>query len=51
MRGVIASVAFDGKVTVGEGELLRIVADALGLPRPPFLPGQELDAANPAKAS
>ena len=51
MQGVIASVAFDGKVTVGEGELLRIVADALGLPMPPFLPGQELGAANPAKAS
>lgn len=44
MRAFIASVAFDGKVTVGEGELLRTVADALSLPMPPFLPGQELDA-------
>ena len=44
MRAFIASVAFDGKVTVGEGELLRAVADALSLPMPPFLPGQELDA-------
>jgi hypothetical protein len=33
-------VAYDGRVTVGEGELLRAVADALGVPVPPFLPGQ-----------
>ena len=44
MRAFIASVAHDGKVTVGEGELLRSVADALSLPMPPFLPGQEIDA-------
>jgi hypothetical protein len=44
MRAFIASVAFDGKVTVSEGELLRTIADALSLPMPPFLPGQEIDA-------
>jgi hypothetical protein len=44
MRAFIASVAHDGKVTVGEGELLRAIADALSLPMPPFLPGQDLDA-------
>ena len=49
MRAVIASVAHDGNVTVGEGELLRTVEDALGLPMPPFLPGQELEPS--AKAS
>ena len=42
MRAFIASVATDGKVTAGEGEVLRAIADALGLPMPPFLPGQEL---------
>ena len=45
MRAFIASVAHDGKVTVSEGELLRTIADALSLPMPPFLPGQEIDAA------
>lgn len=44
MRAFIASVAHDGKVTAAEGELLRAVADALSLPMPPFLPGQEIDA-------
>ena len=44
MRAFIASVAHDGKVTVGEGELLRTIADALSLPMPPFLPGQEIDS-------
>jgi hypothetical protein len=50
MRAFIASVAHDGKVTIGEGELLRTVADSLGLPMPPLLPGQEL-APSSAKAS
>ncbi len=44
MRAFIASVVHDGKVTVGEGELLRTIADALSLPMPPFLPGQEIDS-------
>jgi hypothetical protein len=42
MRAFIATAAYDGKVTVGEGEILRAIADALGLPVPPFLPGQQL---------
>ena len=45
MRSFLASVAHDGQVTVAEGELLRAAADALGLPMPPFLPGQSLEAA------
>ncbi len=49
MRAFIATVAYDGKVTVGEGEVLRAIADALGLPMPPFLPGQDL--ASSGKAS
>ncbi len=35
----VACVAADGRVTVDEAELLRIVADALGCPMPPLLPG------------
>jgi Zn-dependent protease with chaperone function len=42
MRAFIAAVASDGKITAGEGEVLRAIADALGLPMPPFLPGQDL---------
>ncbi len=42
MRAFIAASAFDSKITVGEGEVLRVIADSLGLPMPPFLPGQEL---------
>ena len=49
MRAVIAGVVHDDKVTVGEGELLRTVADALGLPMPPFLPEQAVEPS--AKAS
>jgi Zn-dependent protease with chaperone function len=45
MRALIAASAFDGEVTVGEGEVLRAIADSLGLPMPPFLPGQRIDAA------
>lgn len=52
MRAFIASVAYDGKVTVNEGELLRAIADAMGLPMPPFLPGQEVQSsAKDARAS
>jgi len=32
----------DEQITVTEGELLRAVADALGCPMPPLLPGQAL---------
>jgi len=42
MSAFLACVAHDGQITLAEGELLRTVADALGLPLPPFLPGQQL---------
>ena len=35
-------IAEDGNVTRGEGELMRAVADSLGVPMPPLLPGQKL---------
>jgi hypothetical protein len=37
-----ACIAADRKVTPAEGELLRAIADALGCPMPPLLPGQPL---------
>ncbi len=40
----IICIAMDGKITVDEAELLRSVADALGCPMPPVLPGQQLEA-------
>ena len=46
MRAFIAASAFDATITVGEGEVLRVIADCLGLPMPPFLPGQKI--ASPA---
>lgn len=46
MRAFIAASAFDSTITVGEGEVLRAIADSLGLPMPPFLPGQQI--ASPA---
>ena len=36
------AIAADGEVTRGEGELMRAVADSLGVPMPPMLPGQKL---------
>jgi Zn-dependent protease with chaperone function len=42
MRAFIAASAFDATITVGEGEVLRAIADSLGLPMPPFLPGQRI---------
>ncbi len=39
-----ATVSSDGVVTVAEGELLRAIADALGCPMPPLLPGQHIGA-------
>jgi hypothetical protein len=42
MRAFIAASAFDSTITVGEGEVLRVIADSLGLPMPPFLPGQKI---------
>ncbi len=35
-------IAADRKITVDEAELLRVVADSLGCPIPPLLPGQTL---------
>jgi len=35
-------VAADHAVTAAEGELIRAIADILGIPTPPLLPGQQL---------
>lgn len=44
LLGACANViTHDKQVTVTEGELLRVVADALGVPMPPILPGQRLN--------
>jgi Zn-dependent protease with chaperone function len=40
----VAAVATDGMVTIPEGELLRAIADSLGCPMPPLLPGQHTSA-------
>jgi hypothetical protein len=37
-----ACVSADRQVTVQEGQLLRLTADAIGVPMPPMLPGQRL---------
>jgi len=37
LRAAVAAVGLDGEVTEDEAELLRAVADGLGLPVPPFL--------------
>lgn len=37
-----AAIAADGRVTPHEAELLRAVAETLGVPVPPLLPGQRL---------
>ena len=53
LAACVAAVATDDKVTVAEGELLRAIADSLGCPMPPLLPGQRIGAAPapaPAKA-
>jgi len=42
LRACAIAVSADRSVTVEEGELLRAVADALGCPMPPLLPGQTL---------
>ena len=38
VNGAIAAVLHDGKTTVEEAELIRVVADAVRLPMPPLLP-------------
>ena len=37
-----ACICADGKVRVGEAELLRAICDMLDCPMPPLLPGQEV---------
>ena len=36
-----ATVATDRQVSIEEAELLRVIADTLGCPVPPLLPGQK----------
>ena len=40
LEACAATIAFDKRVTIQEGELLRAIADSLDCPMPPFLPGQ-----------
>jgi peptidase M48-like protein len=42
LEACAATIAFDHRVTIQEGELLRAIADSLDCPMPPFLPGQEV---------
>lgn len=42
IRACAKTIAADGEVTRGEGELMRAVADSLAVPMPPLLPGQKL---------
>jgi Zn-dependent protease with chaperone function len=42
MRACAACIVADRQVTVDEGELLRAIADSLGCPMPPLLPGQSV---------
>ena len=47
--GLLVEVT-DGTVTIAEGELLRAVADSLGCPMPPLLPGQHVRATGERRA-
>jgi hypothetical protein len=49
MRAFVAAGAADGSITVGEGEILRVLADSLGLPMPPILPGQRIGASSKSR--
>jgi hypothetical protein len=42
LRGCAACIATDREVTQAEGELVRAIADGIGCPMPPLLPGQPL---------
>jgi Zn-dependent protease with chaperone function len=42
LTACVAAIATDGMVTISEGELLRAIADSLGCPMPPLLPGQRV---------
>jgi hypothetical protein len=43
----VATVLADQEISLAEAELLRAVADALGCPVPPFLPGEPIRGVNP----
>jgi len=42
LRACAACISADGVVSEAEGELMRAIADSLGAPMPPLLPGQKL---------
>jgi len=42
LRACAACIAADREITQAEGELLRAIADGIGCPMPPLLPGQPL---------
>ncbi len=42
LEAAAAVIRHDGRVTQGQGELLRAVADGLDCPMPPLLPGQAI---------
>jgi hypothetical protein len=42
LRACAACIAADREVTPAEGELVRAIADGIGCPMPPLLPGQPL---------
>jgi hypothetical protein len=42
LQAAAACISTDGRVTVVEGEMLRGIADSLGCPMPPLLPGQRI---------
>ena len=42
LRACAACIAADGLVSEAQGELMRAIADSLGAPMPPLLPGQKL---------
>jgi Zn-dependent protease with chaperone function len=44
LEACTATIGYDRRVTLAEGELLRAVADALECPLPPLLAGEELAA-------
>ncbi|MBW2542785.1 MAG: M48 family metallopeptidase [Deltaproteobacteria bacterium] len=42
LKACAACIAADRKITQAEGELVRAIADGIGCPMPPLLPGQPL---------
>lgn len=51
LQAAAATVLHDRQITVGEGELLRAVAETLDCPMPPLLPGQRLAAETSSPAA